>query len=46
MKKDKKKKEITIEIINPEAIPRAKKVFTEMAYKAYMEKMAKEKQAE
>jgi len=40
--KKKEERPIEIEILNPEALPRAKQVFTEMVYKAYMEKMAKE----
>jgi len=42
MSKKKEERPIEIEILNPEALPRAKQVFTEMVYKAYMEKMAKE----
>ncbi|WP_256442546.1 hypothetical protein [Alkaliphilus sp. B6464] len=40
-----KKREIRIVIRNPEAIPNAKKAFTEAVLKAYNEKMAKEKKA-
>jgi len=35
------KKQIVVEIINPEALPKIKKTFTELAYKKYVEKTTK-----